>query len=290
MIIRTTWGSRLDYLAQHTNRIATEMSTVSDKITTGLEVSRPSDAPELTTRIQNIERELSDQARFAEDAEYANNLLSVSDSVLNELAVVVSRARELAVQMGSETYQGPQRVSSAELADQLLEQARGLLNSQMAGRYLFSGEAYDTQPYADDLSYQGATDPSEIQVSDTVGVTVGFNGEDLELGSILTAIEALREALKTDDAGNVLATLDELIASSDTVSSAQTVVGIEQSTADDFQALAKNMGVELEVQYSNMVDADAVESIMRLGELQTQYDAVLAVISKTQMSGLFERI
>ncbi|MEL6344827.1 MAG: flagellin [Myxococcota bacterium] len=290
MNIRTTWLSRLDYLSFQTNRIGGELTDVSQKLTTGLEISKPSDSPELTARLMNIKREIADQERFHEDSSYALNLLDVADQVLVDMSQVVSNARQLAVQMGSDTYLGPARTASAEQASQLLDQAMDLVNTAVAGRHLFAGEAYDTQPYADDLSYQGADEASRIDVSDQSNTIVGFVAEDLNLGSVLQAIADLQTALETDSADAVRLTLDGLIAATDTISNAQTTVGVEQATAIDFVDLTESMKLELEVQRSALEDADALEAVMRMSQLQSQYDAALAVTSQMNLGSLFDRI
>lgn len=290
MIIRSTWSSRLDYLADATNRIGGELEEVNERVATGLAVNKPSDAPELTSRIMSVEREISDQERYSEDASYATNLHDMADSILMDLADVVTEARTLAVQMGSDTYEGPVRVASAQQADQLLSQAMDLLNTTVADRYLFSGESYDTEAFDTSLNYQGADEVSKIYVADGVEVTVGFNGEELGLGDVLSSLEALRDALLTDDASNIRSTLDVLEDSTEIISEAQTRVGIEQMVAVDFTSFSDAMKLELELQLSSLQDDDTIGSLVRLSELETQYQATIALTAKSQLGNLFSQI
>jgi flagellin-like hook-associated protein FlgL len=290
VIIRSTWSSRLSYLTSQTSRVGGELQEVSERIASGIAVSKPSDAPELTSRIMSIDREISDQARYVEDAGYATNLHDMAGTILMDLSTVVSEARALAVQMGSDTYDGPIRIASADQADQLLEQAINLLNTQVADRNLFSGQAYDTQAFADDLTYQGSQDASLIRVADGVEVTVGFNGDEMDLGSVLESIQGLREALLSDDSAAVRSSLDGLTAATEIVSKAQTTVGIEQMAALDFASFSQSMGVELEIQISSLRDDDSLKSLVRLGELQTQFEASIAMTAKSQLGNLFSRI
>jgi len=290
MIIRSTWASRLSYLAKQTNRVASEMEVVNERATTGKAVNRPSDAPELTTRIMSLEREIVDQERYTEDSEYAANLQGMADQVLLDLSSVVSEARTLAVQMGSDTYEGPVRTGSAKQAEQLISQAMNLMNTTVADRHLFSGQAYKTPPYGEDFVYQGSDEVSEINVADNISVTVGFNGEEMGLGSVLEAIDSLRVALESDDASNVRATLDALTTATETISRAQTEVGVEQMTAVDFADFSSSMTLELQIQLSSFQDDDTIGSLVRLGQLETQYQATLALTAKSQMGNLFNQI
>lgn len=290
MIIRSTWSSRLNYLTQQTNRISGELAEVNERIATGVAVNRPSDAPELTARIMSVEREISDQARYGKDAAYAANLHSMADTTLMDLSDVVAEARAFGVQMGSETYSDADRTEAASQVDGMIDQALSLLNTQVGDRYLFGGEAYTTPPFAADLSYQGAGDSSTVRVADDVEVTVGFSGGALGMEDALSSLVSLRDALQTGDAAQVQSSLGDLEGATDTVSSAQTVLGIEQSTALDFASFSDAMQLELEGQLSSLKDDDTFASLVRMSELQTQYDAAIALTSKSQMANLFGRI
>jgi flagellar hook-associated protein 3 FlgL len=290
MIIRSTWSSRLSYLTQQTNRIGGELAEVNERIATGVAVSRPSDAPELTARIMSVEREISDQARYGDDAEYASNLHSMADTTLMDLSDVVAEARALAVQMGSETYSDQDRIEASAQVDGMIDQALSLLNTQVGDRYLYGGEAYNIPPFAEDLSYQGAAGASTINVADDVEVTVGFSGDALGMGDVFSSLSSLRDALQAGDASQVQSSLDGLTGATDTISSAQAMLGIEQSTALDFASFSESMQLELQGQLSSLKDDDTFASLVRMSELQTQYDAAIALTSKSQMTNLFGRI
>lgn len=290
MIIRSTFSSRLNYLADQTNQITAEMEEVNSRISSGLAITKPSDAPELTARIMSVEQEISDQLQFGDNATYASTLHDSADAILLEISDVLMQARELAVQMASESYSSEQRINSASEADQLLTQALSLLNTQIGERYLFSGEAYDTQPYDTTLTYQGSTDPSTINLSDDVDVVVGFDADGLGMTDILTSIETLRDALAADDPNAVQASLTGLESSTLLLSSAQSTVGMEQTTALDFIDFTDSLGVQLETQLSELQDDDMVASLVRLSELQTQYEATLALTARSQSGNLFSMI
>lgn len=290
MIIRSTWNSRLDYLTSQTSQISAALSEINQTVSSGLEVERPSDAPELVARIASTETAIADQERYADSAGTAQGLLSTADSTLSALASVLADAQSLAVQMSSESYDGESRVASATQAEELLGEALSLVNAQLGDRYLFAGTAYDQPAFADDLSYSGSTEASTIEVGDGVDVVVGFDGESLGLGEILTAMSELQSALEADDTEGVQDSLGALNDALDVLVTAQTTIGAQHSTAIDFEDFSTSMGVELSSHLSSLQDADMVASLMRLSELQTMYETSLAVTASSDLGSLFDRI
>ena len=290
MIIGSNLFSRLERLSGQTSAIANELAEASEIATTGVKISSPSDAPELVSRIDALTTAIGDSQQYAASAQTAENLLSVADSALSDLAGVLSAAQELAVQLGSETYDSSMRTASADTAAGYLEQALTLVNTDVAGRALFAGTAYDGDAFDASLSYVGSADPSTLTVSEEAEVIVGFDGEALGLGDALTALSELQDALAANDVERVQATMDTLSAAITTVSQAQTSIGAEQLSAGDHANFAASMELELTTQLSSIQDADAIEALVRVNSLQTLYQTALTVTSSSNLGSLFDRI
>jgi flagellar hook-associated protein 3 FlgL len=291
MFVGTNLFSRLDSLTRQTSRISDELAEVSLMATTGLAINSPSDSPEQVERIADLTTAITDQQQYTESSDTATNLLSSVDSSLSDLAEVLGAAHQLAVQMSSETYDGIYRTSSASLADGFLDQALALVNTSISGRSLFAGTAYDGDAFdTTTLAYLGSTDESTIDVGDQASVTVGFDGDALGLSAALTAISDLSTALSANDVAGVQTAMTDLESAIDAVSKAQTVAGGEQAIAMDFASLSESMELELVTQLSSVQDADAIESLVRLSELQTLYETALNVTAGSNMGSLFDRI
>ena len=290
MNIGSSLFSRMAYLKGQTTAISEALAEASAVATTGVQVSSPSDAPEMVARIQDLTAAIGDNQRYAETATEAENLLSVADSTLSDLGSVLSAAHELAVQLGSETYDSSLRTASAVTAESYLEEALALVNTAVAGRAIFAGTAYDGAAFDESLAYVGAAEESLMDVADEVAVTVGFSGDDLGLGEALAAISGLADALAANDLDGIqdaMTTLDEAI---NTVSQAQTRIGAEQISAGDFASLAESMELELTAQLSSIQDADPIEALVRLNELTTLYETALTVTASANTGSLFDRI
>lgn len=286
-VIRSTWNGRLRALADATARVGQQVAEKQVQAVTGLEVARPSDAPSAIPRLQAIEAQATRAARWEETAATADSLLSVADQALGSLSDLVSRARELAVAMSSGTYTDAQRQDAAAEAEALIEEAVSAGNAELAGRHVFAGDTYDAAAFAANGTYEGGAAAPSAEVGEGVDVALGFDGASLFGDDVFPALVALTTALAAGDEDGVAATLDGLEAATEALSGARSTVGAHQSTAEDAALVAETLGTELTRQSSAITDADAVETLVRLSELQTSYEAALKVTAAARGTTLF---
>ncbi len=293
-IVRTTYHSRLAALSSQTRRLGDRMGRAQEVASSGLKVLRPSDAPGRMSYIHSVRESRADQEEYVSNAEWATQLLNVADQSLSGIADALSEARELAIQMSSETYNPTTRVASVQDADALFERMVMLANANLGGRHVFAGEAYDSEAYDTTTgAYLGDTAEPEVAVADNNQTALtGFDGSSLlqGTGDIITAIQALQTALATGSAANVRDTIDGIDAALEQVAVARTVVGGEMQRADDGMLMAQNMTLALASQESDLVDADAVEAFTNLFEVQQSFEAALQVTANARSSLLFSRL
>lgn len=293
-IIRSTYHSRLANLSSQTRRIGDRMGRAQEVASSGLEVLRPSDAAGRMSYIHSVRESRADQTQYTSNASWAYQHLAVADQSLGGLASIISEARELAVQMSSETYNADSRITSAGEASAMFDRAMVYANANLSGRFVFAGESYDSPAYdAATGAYLGDNGEPEVAVADNnQTVATGFDGSSLlqGTGDVVNALQLLETALGTGDAVQVRDTIDAIEAALEQVSVARTVVGGEMQRADDGLSMAQNMSIALAGQESDLVDADAVESFTNLFEVQQAFEAALQVTSNARSSLLFSRL
>jgi flagellar hook-associated protein 3 FlgL len=292
-IIRSTWHGRLDLLTREFGRVATRLGKAQEIATTGLKYTRASDDPGRTGRILRTREQAEDQKVWQQNATFAEGLLNGADTALDELAAAVAQARELAVQMSSETLSDADRINGATTATGIFEKVLDLANSSYGDRYLFSGTAWDTQAYSAAGVYQGDTGEPEVPVGEGVTVATGFDGSDLlqgASGDVIGAVSNLVAALTGGTSAAVQSALDDLDAATDQISIARTTVGIEMDLALDSHDLSLSIDVELARQLSDLTEADTVEAFTRMFELQSTYEASLQITAQARTNLLFNRI
>ena len=140
------------------NNIANDLYRTQRKLSSGKEITRPSDDPFGTTRAVTTRRELEEIQQLKKNVDDALSWQGVTEVALARITDVVQRSRELLVQGASDTNSAAQREAIAKEIDQLIETAKTEAGGSYAGRYIFSGTQTNTKPY-------------------TVGGTDAYNGD-----------------------------------------------------------------------------------------------------------------
>jgi flagellar hook-associated protein 3 FlgL len=288
-MIGSTYSTRLSSLTQAAGNISKEISSLQEQATTGLEISKPSDAPEQVQYLHDVSSQLSDQGTWTVNAERAMSYLDAADDALDGMSDVLSAARELATQYASDTYTTEDRADGAVEAQALLDQLVSLANTELGGRYIFSGNAYDNEAYDAAGTYQGDTDAPATTTGNNQEVATGFVGSDLlQSGTdIFAAMATLVEGLATDNETYIQSSIDTMAEAGEQISSARTSVGAEFNAADDAAAVAENMQALLSEAIEDRAGADMVSVYTSLSELQSNYEAILQMTASSQSMNLF---
>ena len=69
----------------------------------------------------------------------AQGEVQVADGALQSVGTLLQRAQELAVQLGNDTYSATERAAGAQEINGISSQIVQLMNTQVAGRYIFGG-------------------------------------------------------------------------------------------------------------------------------------------------------
>jgi flagellar hook-associated protein 3 FlgL len=289
MILRSTWHGRMSAMATAAGRIGVELGKVNEQIATGKDINRPSDDPAKIAQLHAIRQELENQTVYTSNAGQTEQLLNVADTAISELHATLVEGREAAMQFANETYTASQRADSAQMVDNLREQALSLANTRYEERYIFAGTQYDAEAYDSTGTYQGGTDAPEVVVGSGITAQTGFDGSDLLTGSsdMFGALSDLSTALTANDIPGIRDAMDALDLALLDVEGAMVEVGGEMRRATDSMDLAENLKVELSGAKANLEEADVIEAYSRLIQLQTNFDAAMQAAAVQQYSGLF---
>lgn len=164
----------------------------------GLRINKPSDDPLGAGRVMQSRVSLSSMAKYQDNISTATGWLSELDGLLSSeggVQQLLTRAKELATQGATGTYDGTNREQMSyeirEIYYELLDRA----NSSYGGSYVFSGQKTDTQAYAETL---GVTVKDAGTHDDLSGVTLLAEGA----ADYTVVIQALETGLSQDVAAN----------------------------------------------------------------------------------------
>ena len=128
--------------------VSNRLRDTQRKMSSGLEITKPSDDPFGTSQALVHRRDLGQITELTSNVQDALSWQSVTETALSKMSDVVLRARELLVSGGNDTNGPTEREAIAKEIDQLLETVKTEANASYAGRYIFSGTATTTKPYA----------------------------------------------------------------------------------------------------------------------------------------------
>jgi flagellar hook-associated protein 3 FlgL len=123
------------------------LSRLQQQLSSGKQITRPSDDPYGTTRALALRGELAGLEQHQRNVGDGTGWLNTCDTALAQISDSLQRVRELLVQAGNDAA-GPQaRAAIADEIDQLIDGVKQEANVQYGGRYVFAGTATDTAPW-----------------------------------------------------------------------------------------------------------------------------------------------
>lgn len=145
--MRVTERQLVDVLLTAIGNLRSGISTVSEQISSGKRVNRPSDDPAAAERISQFRNVLRTTERRLQTVNEGVGRLNLSDSVLDQAGNTFQRAKELAVQMRNDTNTAVERRNAAQEVQQLILGLASIGNTQLNGRFVFAGNETQTEPY-----------------------------------------------------------------------------------------------------------------------------------------------
>jgi flagellar hook-associated protein 3 FlgL len=248
------------------------MADTQLQISTGRRVNQPSDDPTAAAQERLRLSELSGIAGSQSSVASAQTALNSSESSMEGIRSVLSRANELALAGANGSLSQADRTTIANEIDQLIKSAKDSMNTKVGDSYIFSGTKSDVAPYADATgdTYQGdggallrdggagvvlQTNPSFVPVGGSASVpltadAVLGNGSAAGDGRVLDALTQLSAHLRGGSAADLQAIqstdLQAIKANQTAVSSAISAIGAMSNRAtaatsrlDDLEDTAK---------------------------------------------------
>ncbi|MFP3927955.1 MAG: flagellar hook-associated protein FlgL, partial [Desulfobacteraceae bacterium] len=149
-----------DTIKNNLFRTSDEMTRANQVISSGKRINRPSDDPVGQVSVLGLRSSLANIEQLGRNITMGRSWLDMAESAMNQTEEVLSEAKALAVQMSNSTQGQTQRESAAQQVEGYIEQILNAANTQVDGRYIFSGTKIDTAPFAYDreqgqVDYQG---------------------------------------------------------------------------------------------------------------------------------------
>lgn len=307
--MRVTDNTYPETLLSHLHRINSQMNTLREQAATGQRITRVSEDSAASNRILDMQEEKGKIAQFSKNAARAQNINSTTISQLQNFIDISDRVNELAVLAND--LQGPEglKAYAAEL-DALIQHAARVANSKYNGEYIFGGTASGSEPFtvnegADGkvqdpdgagaglaVNYVGASEGPEFHLSESGKFSPFTDGTtNQKLGDFINRMVALRDAMESGNANAVTDAIREgLQSSEDDLIFSLSRQGSVQLRIEFDVNLNEQRFTDLEENISAEADVDLSQTILRLTQIQSAYQATLQSAGRVLNSSLMDYI
>jgi flagellar hook-associated protein 3 FlgL len=303
--MRVATNAYTDSMLNQFNYLASQQNTLQSQASSGLAVQAPSDNP---VAMQNT---LNDLASNATQQQYSANISTLQtradsiDNVLQSLQSISSQASDIATSAGSATNSQANLNTYADQVNQLINQVVTAANTQDSanGQYLFGGTASSTPPYTTTtdangnvtaVTYNGNSTVNQSQVGSNLMATVDIPGANTDTtgahglitdqqsgADFLNHLISLRNDLEAGDTTSISSTdTANLQKDENNISYQVANNGVQQTLLTTAATFATNSSQTLNTMISNSSGADLVNTMVKLNQAQTAYQAALESGSK----------
>lgn len=290
MVTRVTEGAASYGALAGLQAAASRLATAQAKLSSGQQITAPSDDPSGTVRAMQLRADLKRNTQYTANATDAIGWMSTADTTYTQIVKLTQNTRSLVVQ-GLNTGVNSAGASSA-IADQIDAIRNSLIslaNTTYNGRPLFAGTSASPVAYSTTGVYQGDSGTVSRAVGPEATIQVNQTGEDVfgpagnDLFTLLSDIATDLRANPTTITGSRLSELDTAI---DRVSSAQAAEGSAYQRVQVAQAQQASTSVTLKSQLSDIQDIDIAEVAVQVTTANTNYQAALQTTANIRQLSL----
>jgi len=277
------------------------LNRLQGQLSSGKQITRPSDDPYGTSRALSLRGELGGLDQYQRNVDDGTGWLNTCDTALGQMSDVLARVRELLVNGGNDTTGAASRAALADEIDQLTESVKQEADVQYGGRFVFSGTATDTAPYALGGAdrYQGdagtitrAIGPGvELPINTDIRALLGDGQaarDDKLLNTLRDISDHLRgntpvdtDALRTTD-------LQRLDANLDVLNGIRADVGARTNRLAVASSRLSGLALNSTRLLSDVEDADMAQTITQYTTQQAAYSAALKAGANIVQSSLLD--
>ncbi len=295
--MRVTSNTFPNALREQLSRLTQRQATLQNQAATGQMLTLPEDNPAAMRRVLDMQNESGGVSQYLDNVARHQELATATYSSLRGLRSIVDRAGEIATLAGGVLPGRDLKLYATEV-NGLIEQALQMSNTQNRGDFLFAGTRSDQPAFvaqrnadgqATGIVFEGNSDVALSEVSANLelsGQIPGANASGAGVRGLMSDSRSgadlfghlilLRDRLESGDAAAVSAnSLNELRVDEEHLLVHIGANGAMQARLETTQSLLKDRSASIESLVSKEADSDLADTLVRLSEIQTAYQAAL---------------
>jgi flagellar hook-associated protein 3 FlgL len=287
------------------SQIQQQISAVSQQLTSGLKVTVASDAPDQIDDLLQLRADQAQNSQISTNLGMEQTNAQAADGALSSAIQVMDNATQLASEGANTTETTTSLQTLAQQVASLQTEMVNLSQTQVQGRYIFSGDLDQSPTYQIDLSAPDGVDQlsnatSTRQVQNPEGGTfspsmtaqqifASQNPDGTDAGSnVFAALNNLRVALLANNQAGITTAQGEIQQASVQLNTAQSFYGNVENIITNATNYGSTYDTQLTTQISGIQDADATSAALQLTQDTTQLQAAFEAQGKMPTSSLFD--
>jgi flagellar hook-associated protein 3 FlgL len=286
--MRIATRTLFDSMERRIQQLTEGLNTVNEKLASQKKINRPSDDPLGAAAAIGYRNLLSQVDQYGRNLTIGKSWMDSSESALSQSQDVVTRAKEISIQMADATQSAATRANAAQEVSQLLDQAISLGNTQIGGKYIFAGYRTGTPPFVkfnngvfDTAQYNGDGNDFQVAIGKGETLTVGRNGQTVFMASTLfDTLGGLKKALEDNNVTGIQQSLDGLDTALNRLNDQLADVGARANRLDIRQNILQTLTLDYQGQLSEVEDADVAQMSIDLKQVEMAYQAALMTTAR----------
>jgi flagellar hook-associated protein 3 FlgL len=281
------------------NRIQQREAQAQLELTTGIRINFVSDAPDQISGLLSVRSDIARNTQIGQNLASVKTETDTAESAVSGAVSLVERAQSLGTEGATDLVSADTRQQLAQELGSVLTQLVNTANTTVGGRYIFSGDSDQTQPYSIDLTqtnpisaYAGTAATRQVESADGSTFAVAESAQDIfdapgSNDNVFMAISNLRSALLNNDSAGVNTALSQVNSADTYLNNQLAFYGTVQDRVASAINYSSQYDTQLKTQLSAIQDADETQSIIDLNQAQTQQQAALAAEGQIPRTSLF---
>lgn len=273
--MRVTSKAIFDMVKFNLGNITEDLGKANEIVSTGKRITKLSDDPIGFVQSLDIKSSLAGIEQIGRNITFGTSWLNVTEYSLSQAQDLISDAKVLSLQMANDIVSPEERYAAGGTVQNILEEIISLANTEVSGRYIFSGTKTDTKPFSQDGTYSGDNNVFSIKIGKDAAIEVGGDGEAI-YGNILNTLSELKNALEADDVAGITDAMSNLDDHFENLSVKISDVGSKMVRMEARESILLDLNIANTERLSKIEDADITEAITQLTSIELCYQAALA--------------
>ena len=281
------------------NRISDRMQNAQRQLSTGLRVSQVSDAPDVISVLLQTRASLSSTQQTLTNLGQTKSEVDAGEQALQSAVTLFDQVQTLGAEGATDTATASTRGMLSKQLGSILQQIVGISGTQVAGRYVFAGDADQSAPYTFDSTqtppvsaYLGTDSTRVAQHPNGTTFPVALSAQQIfdstdTTTNVFKSIEDLQTALNNNDTPGIQAAVNGMSKVGEYMNTQLSFYGITQDKVAQATDYGSTLQTQLQTQISNLQDADMTAAIEEMTQAQTQQQAALQSKAQIPRTTLF---